>query len=251
LSTEDRRITANQDGGGAASARRYVRLAAALMVVTIFAGGFGEMYIPSKLIVGSDASATAAHLRESQPLFRAGFAAYLVEATCDIALAWLFFILLRPVHRDLALLTVFFGLVSTATFAAAEMVYFSSSLVLRDAAYLRSFTSDQQNTIALLAVKTYNLGAGVFMVFYGIAMVIRGVLMFRSGYLPKFLGALVAVAGLGFTTKAFLVVLAPRFASSLLLLPMFLAVVSMIVWFFSRGIDAAKWDESVRAAARV
>lgn len=243
-------MTKNQDDAGAASARRYVRIAAALMIVTVFAGGFGEMYVPSKLIVGSDAAATAANLRESQPLFRAGFAAYLVEAICDIALAWIFFILLRPVHRDLALLTVFFGLVATATFAAAEMLYFSSSLVLRDAAYLRSFTSDQQNTIALLAVKTFSLGAGVFMVFYGIAMLIRGVLMFRSGYLPRTLGALLAVAGLGFTTRAFLVVLAPRYASSLLLLPMFLALGSMIVWFLTRGIDVPKWDESVRAAAR-
>ena len=239
-------MTANQDDGGAASVKRYVRLAAALMLVTVFAGGFGEMYVPSKLLVGSDAAATAAHLRESQPLFRAGFAAYLVEAICDIALAWLFFILLRPVHRDLAFLTVLFGLVSTATFAAAEMVYFSSSLVLRDAAYLSSFTPSQQNTIALLAVKTYGLGSGLFMVFYGIAMLIRGALMFRSGYLPKSLGALLVVAGLGFTTRAFLVALAPRFASSLLLVPMSLAIVSMIVWFLVRGIDAAKWDERVR-----
>lgn len=242
-------MTVNHTHAGAASAKRYVRLAAALMVVTVLAGGFGEMYVPSKLIVGSDAAATAANLRESQPLFRAGFAAYLVEAICDIALAWIFFILLRPVHRDLAFLTVFFGLVSTATFAAAEMAYLSSSLVLREASYLNSFTSDQQNTIALLAVKTYSLGAGVFMVFYGIAMLIRGALMFRSGYLPKTLGALLALAGLGFTTRAFLVVLAPRLASSLLLLPMFVAVVSMIVWFLTRGIDVAKWDESVRAAA--
>lgn len=137
---------------------------------------------------------------------------------------------------------------STATFAAAELVYFSSSLVLRDASYLSSFTPDQQNTIALLAVKTFNLGAGVFMVFYGIATLIRGALIFRSGYLPRALGALLAMAGLGFITRAFLVVLAPRFASPLFLAPMFLAFVATAVWFAVRGIDAMKWEERVSAA---
>lgn len=200
-------MTANDQDVSGASANRYARLAAALMVITVVAGAFGEMYVPSKLLIGSDAAATASNLRQSQPLFRAGFAAYLLEAMCDIALAWVFFILLRRVHRELALLTVLFGIISTATFAAAEMIYFASSLVIADAAYLSSFTHDQRNTIALLAVKTYGLSAGVFMVFYGVAMLIRGALMARSAYLPKTLGWLLAIAGAGFTARAFLLVL--------------------------------------------
>lgn len=239
----------SEPGLDAASATHYARVAAVLILITVLAGGFGEMYVPSQLIVGSDAAATAANLRESQPLFRSGFAAYLVEAGCDIALTWIFFILLRPVHRDFAFLSVLFGLVSTATFAAAQMIYFSSSLILRDDAYLNAFTSAQQNTIALLAVKAYSLGAGVFMVFYGTAMLIRGALMFRSRYLPKALGALVGVAGLGFAVRAFLMVLAPRFASQLLLLPMFLAFLSMMVWFFVKGVDSQKWRETSAASA--
>jgi hypothetical protein len=235
-------MTTSECEVSAASAQRYARLAAALLVITVLAGGFGEMYVPSKLIVGSDATATAANLRASQPLFRAGFAAYLVEAICDITLAWIFFILLRPVHRDVAFLTVLLGIVSTATFAAAEMIYLASTLVLRDASYLSSFTGAQQSTIALLAVKTYGLGAGVFMVFYGIAMMLRGALMFRSGYLPKTIGVLLAIAGLGFTSRAFILVLAPRFASSFLLVPMLVATVSMIFWFSVKGVDETKWD---------
>jgi hypothetical protein len=119
---------------------RYAKLAGVLFLLSMIGGGLGEAYIPGKLIVSSDAALTAANLRSSDFLFRFGFAAYLIEAICDIALAWVFYVLLRPVHRELALLAAFFGLVSTAVFGFAELFYLASSQVLRDAAYLKSFS---------------------------------------------------------------------------------------------------------------
>src|SRR6185436_6509412 len=178
------------------SVRGYARAAGVLLLLSMIAGGVGEMYVPSKLIVSADAAMTAANLRNSDFLFRLGFASYLMEAICDVALAWVFYVLLRPVHRDLALLAAFFGLVSTALFGFAELFYFASSLVLRDGDDLKSFSPDQRNTVALLALRTYVLGSGIFMAFYGIASLLRGYLIFRSGYLPKFLGVLLAVAGI-------------------------------------------------------
>ena len=227
---------------GARSAQNYARLAAVLMVATVFAGGFGEAYAPSQLIVATSAAETAANLRSSPTMFRAGFAAYLIEALCDVALAWIFLILLRPVHRELALLAAFFGLVSTAIFGAGQIFYLGSSLFLRDDAYLKVFSLEQREALLLLWLKTCSLASGAFMVFYGITSLIRGCLMFQSGYFPKFIAVLFAAGGLGFMTRAFAVVLAPRLASSFFLLPMFVAVLSMIVWLFVRGIDAAKWE---------
>lgn len=225
------------------SLRAYTTVAGLLFLLTMVAGGFGEMYAPSRLIVSTDAAMTAENIKNSDSLFRAGFASYLVEALCDVALAWMLYVLLRPVHKDVALLAAFFGLVSTALFGFAELFYFSSSLVLRDADYLKSFSPEQRNTLALLSLKTYGLGGGAFMVFYGVASLLRGYLIFRSGYLPKFLGVLLALAGLGFVASNFVLVLAPKYASSLLLLPMFLAVVSLTVWFLAKGVDVRKWEE--------
>jgi hypothetical protein len=226
----------------------YVRLAGLLLLVSMFAGAFGEMYVPTKIIAAGDAAATARNLRESELLFRFGFAAYLVEATCDITLSLIFYVLLRPVSRGVSLLAAFFGLVSTATFAGAELIYFSSSLVLGDAAYLNAFSPDQRNVLAVLAIRTYGLGAGVFMVFYGTAMLIRGALMLRALFLPKFLGVLLAAAGVGFITRALLLVVAPKLASPLLLTPMFFAALSLAVWFLTKGVDVAKWEEAVNAS---
>jgi len=87
------------------------------MLLSFVAGGFGEAYVPSQLIVSADAAATAANIKGFGSLFRWGFAAYLVEATCDIGLSLIFYVLLRPVRKDIALLAAFFGLVGTAVFA--------------------------------------------------------------------------------------------------------------------------------------
>ena len=78
-------------------------------------------------------------------------------------------------------------------------------------------------------------------------VVFRGYLIFRSGYLPKFLGVLLGVAGIGFVIRNFLLVLAPQYASSLFLLPVALAGLSLTVWFLAKGVDVRRWEE--RAAA--
>jgi hypothetical protein len=225
------------------SVRTYATVAGVLFLLSILAGGIGEAYVPARLIVGTDAAMTAANVKSSDFLFRVGFASYLIEALCDVALAWILYVLLAPVHRELALLSAFFGLVSTALFGFAELLYFTAALVLRDADYLRTFSMEQRNTLALLSFKTATLGGGIFLAFYGVASLLRGILIFRSGYLPKFLGVLLGLAGLGFVSKNFLLVLAPRYASDVFLLPMALAGVSLTVWFLTKGIDVQKWEE--------
>jgi hypothetical protein len=221
----------------------YAKIAGVLLLLTIVAGGLGEVYIPSKLIAGNDATATANNIRASMLLFRTGFGVYLVEAVCDVTLALIFYVLLRPVHRELALLAAFFGLVSTAVFAVAEFFYFTALIFLRSPSYLAGFSPEQLNSLSMYSLKMYAYGGGIFAVFYGIASVLRGYLIARSGYLPKFLGILLIIAGAGFILKNAALVLAPAYASDVLLLPMFLAAVSMTGWFLLKGIDLGKWEK--------
>src|SRR5687768_11762853 len=91
--------------------KTYSRAVGIFLILTMIGGYFGEVYVPSK-ISGGDAASRVAQLRLNDTLFRVGFAAYLVEAFSDVVLAWLFYLLLRPVQRDLALLSAFFGVVS-------------------------------------------------------------------------------------------------------------------------------------------
>ncbi|MEA2764823.1 MAG: hypothetical protein QOK07_1227, partial [Gemmatimonadaceae bacterium] len=220
-----------------------------LFLLSMVAGFFGEFYAPSHVIVSGDAAATAKNIVASNLLFRAGFAAYLVEAVCDISLSLVMYEIIKPVRKDLALLAAFFGLVATAVFAVAELFYFGSSLIVGGAGSLKSFSPDQLNDLGLLSLKMYGLGSGIFMVFYGLATFLRGYLIYRSGYLPKALGALFALAGLGFIVSNVLLVLAPAYGSALLLFPMFLAGVSMTVWLLVKGVDVEKWEAKAASVA--
>src|SRR5262245_16934542 len=177
----------------------------------------------------------------SDLLFRLGFLAYLVEALTDVALAFLLYVLLRPVHANLAFLAVLFRLMATATFAFAELFYFAPSLILGGDAYLKTFSSEQLQTLALLSLNVYGTAGFLFMVFYGIASIILGYLMFQSGYLPRVLGVLLALGGLGFVTNNVVWVLAPASASFLLLLPTLLAMLVLGLWLLIRGVNVLKW----------
>jgi hypothetical protein len=230
-----------------ASVQTYARIAGVLLLLSFVAGGFGEAYVPSKLIMSANASATAQNIRAFGSLFRMGFASYLVEAVCDIALSLILYVLLRPVRKDLALLTAFFGLVGTAVFAVSEFFYLAPSLILGGAGYLKAFTPDQLNTLALLSLELFAYGGMMFTVFYGVAWVLRGYLIFRSGYLPKLLGVLMTLGGFGFIARNFLLVLAPAHAPGSLLLLMVPGGLSLSVWLLVRGVDLRGWE--VRAAS--
>lgn len=228
--------------------RRYANVVGVLLLLSLIGGGLGEAYIPGKIIVSGDASATARNISSSELQFRLGFAAYLVEGICDVTLALLFYFLLRPVRNDLSLLAAFFGLVAMITFAFAEFFYFAAMKLVQWAAVLRTFSPDQWNVAALISLRFYSLIGGLFMLFYGLAWIVRGYLIFRSQYLPQFLGILFVVAGVGFVSRNIAVVLAPHYASDLLLLPMFVAMLTMTVWMFTKGVDEAQWASSAGLA---
>src|SRR5262249_45962185 len=236
-------VTTSQLRGGAtpraASVQTYARVAGVLFLVSLVAGGLGEAYAPSQLIVSDAARATAHNLLASDLLYRLGFLAYLVEAICDVALTLLLYVLLRPVQASLALLAVFLRLMGTATFAFGELFYFAPSLILGGEGYLKTFSSDQLNSLVLLSLNLYTAAFDLFTVF-GSASILLGYLMMRWGYLPRALGALWVLGGLGFVTRNVLVVLAPAYASTVLLVPNAIAVLLLGMWLLIRGVDVAK-----------
>ena len=227
------------------SVTTYSRAVGILLILTMFGGYFGEMHIPSQFMTG-DPATTAVQLRQNESLFRLGFAAYLVEAFSDLILAWLFYVLLRPVHRDLALLSTFFGIVSMSLFAVTKMFYFSAPMFLRGRSDLAAFSPEELETLATVFLSLYSGLSGLFMLFYGTAWIIRGWLTFRSGYLPRFLGVLMVLAGVGFVAKNVTKVLVPAYSSDFLLAPMFLNVLVVAGWMLLRGVDREKWDRAIQ-----
>jgi hypothetical protein len=229
-----------------ASPQMYTRIAGVLLMISIVAGYIGEIYIPSNMVVSGDVDATAKNILASELRFRGGFAIYLMEALSDVAPDPALPLIASPGTRgrcaaDRALRTRFHD-----SLCRRAAIPFLGDLILKSDS-LNAFSFDHRSGLATLSLKTYGVASSIFMVFYGVASFLRGCLIFRSGYLPKFLGALLTFAGLSLIVRNFVAVLAPVYASDFFLLPMFAAMLSMAVWLLVKGVDVAKWGD---AAAR-
>jgi hypothetical protein len=225
----------------APSIQTYARVTGLLLALSMIFGFLGEWYIPSHFM-SPDATVTARNIASSMSLYRAGFAAYLVEAVCDIALALLFYVLLKPVNEPMALAAAFFGLVSTAMYGVAEVFYYAPTLLLSGASYMNAFTPQQVNALTMLSLRLFSRVGMIFLGLYGIATILRGYLIIRSGYLPKFVGALLIVGGSAFVVKNVTTVLAPAYSSNVLLGAMFPAGLALTIWMIVKGVDVPKWE---------
>jgi len=221
----------------ASEAQRYARVAGVLIAISLLAGGFGESFVPGKLIVAGDFHETSLRVAAFLGLFRAGFVAYMIEAACDLSLTAIFYLLLRPVSRTLSLITAFFGVFGTATFAVGEIFYYIAALPQIDAHFAASLSPDDRTRFAYLCLKIYGTVFNIFAGFYGAETMLRGYLFFRSGYLSRVLGGLLLLGGAGFIIKNLCAVLAPQYDSMLLVLPMLVAMLGMAVWLPLKGID--------------
>ena len=222
--------------------QRYARAAGVLFLLSMIFGALGEAIIPAKIIAWNDAAATAHNVLTRETLFRWGFATYVVEGLCDTALSLVFYVLLERVDRNLALAAAFFGLVSTATFAVCEMFYFAPIYILKGSDAAGPFSPEQLNALALFSFRIYARSSQILFPFYGIATALRGHLIWRSGYLPRWLGAIMLVAGFGFIVKGATAILAPAYSSDYFVAPMFVGLIAMAGWMLTKGVDVAKWE---------
>jgi hypothetical protein len=147
-----------------------------------------------------------------------------------------FYILLEPVDRNLALLSAFFGIASMITFAVAESAFFASSLIVRDAAGMGAFTTEQRNALAYLSLRISTMIAALFLILYGTATMLRGWLMARSGYFPKWIGVLMMIGGAGFFLRTMTYILAPSLSSPVMLMPLALGAIPLMLWLVIKGI---------------
>lgn len=222
----------------------YARIGGVLYLIIIVAGLIGELFVRGSLVAPGDAAATAAHILASRYEWRAGVAGDLVMHVCDVGLMLVFYVLLRPVNRNLARLAVLFNLVQTSVLVANSLNLVLPLLLLGDASYLTAFTPDQLQALSYVAIRTHDYGFAFGLIFFGVECVVVGYLIVRSTYLPSSLGVLLQIAGVCYVINSFALVLYPPAASRLfplILLPPFVAELSLAVWLLVKGVDVGRW----------
>ena len=227
------------------SPRLQARTAGAFYLITIITGVFAEVFVRGSLVVRDDAAATATNILAHESLYRFGLAADLIMLACYIAVTLLFYDLFKLVGRSLSLLAAFFSLVGIAILAANSLNHLAPLVLLGSARYLSAFETTQLQTLALMSLKMHARGYSISGVFFGTYMLLLGRLIFRSGFLPRILGVLMALGGLSNVIDSLATFLVPTLAARLPDLGMLggIAELALCLWLMVRSVNAPKWEE--------
>src|SRR5438270_12545929 len=231
---------------GEKSPRFEARITGAIYLLTILTGIFAQGFVSGSLVVDGDAAATATNILMHKSLFQLGFAVYLIEMACNIAMTALFYDLLKPVSRSVSLLAAFFSLIGCAIKTVSRLFYITPLLVLGGAHYLSVFSAEQLQALALLFLKVNDHGAAIALAFFGFYALLTGYLIVRSTFLPRILGVLSLFGGLGWLTFLYPPLgyrLFPYLAAFGLL-----GAGSLIVWLLVFGGNEQQWKEQASAA---
>jgi Domain of unknown function (DUF4386) len=227
--------------------RTQARITGVFYLLTIITGIFAQGYVSGTLIVDGDAAATAANIVAHQSLFQAGFAVYLIEMACQVVMTALFYHLLKPAGRSLSLVAAFLGLTGCMIKTFSRVFFIAPLLVLGDAHYLSVFSVEQLRALALLFLKVNDRGAAMALVFFGLYALVTGYLILRSAFLPRILGVVSIVAGVGWLSFLY-VPLGYRvfpFVAGFGLL----GALALIVWLLVFGVNEQRWREQAGATA--
>jgi hypothetical protein len=216
----------------------YARVAGMLYLVIIASGIFGEAFVRSALIVPGNANATAANILASEPLYRIGFAADALMLLCDVALAVLLYVLLRPVNKTLSLTAAAFRLTQAAILGFNLLNYYAALLLIGGAGYAAAFEPEQLRALGMLFLDLHGHGYDLGLLFFGVSNLILGYLVIRSGYFPALLGYALTAAAAVYLTGSLARFLFPNFLPLITpayIVP-FVAELSFALWLPVKGI---------------
>jgi hypothetical protein len=169
-------------------------------LLTILTGIFAQAFVSEKLVDFHDAGTTATRILAHKGLFQLGFTIYLIEMVCQVTTAVLFYQLMKPVNRTVALLALFLEVTGCIIKTFARVFYVAPLFVLGHPAALGGFSAEQLKSVALILLNVNDQGAGAALAFFGFSTLLGGYLIFRSTFLPRWLGVLSLVAGVGWLT---------------------------------------------------
>lgn len=229
----------------------YARIAGILYLIIIIAGALGQIFIRGKLIVAGDAIATAGNLMASQSLWRIGIAGDLLMHVLDIPVMLALYLLLKPVNKPLAVSAVLFNLIQTAVLVVNKLNLLVPLLLLGNAEYLQALEPQQLQALAYVPLRLHDYGFGIGLIFFGCVCLVQGYLIFRSGFLPKTIGVLMALAGLSYLANSITLLLAPAYAEMVVpvLALALLGELALALWLIVKGVNVPKWNEKAHPPA--
>lgn len=226
------------------SPRFQARAVGVLYLLMIAAGAIQSL--AGRVRISNDAAATAAAILAHPSQVHMALAAGLLVVVCYLPVTVLFYKLFKPVNDTLSLTAAFFGLTGCAVQAFACLFRVAPLVVLTNGQSLGAIHQQQIQVLAYLLLKLYTPAYDIGLVFFAVAFILIGYLVFKSTFLPRFLGVLAVIAGIGW--MAFLW---PPLAVRLwpyVILPLDVGELALVLWLLIAGVNVERWHEQAAAA---
>jgi hypothetical protein len=219
-----------------ASQRKVARVAGLLYLLMAILGAFSMMYVDAKLYVSGDATATVTNILAFESLFRLGVASSLISIILFLLVVHFLYKLLKSVDIDLARLMVIFVVVSIPV--GLNFYEFAPILLLKGAEYRTAFEPFQLQVLAMTFLELQKNGSFIGQIFWGLWLFPLGLLVFRSGFIPKVLGVLLMIGCCGYILNALTILLFPDYKTITYLGSIigFVAEILFILWLLSKGV---------------
>jgi hypothetical protein len=226
-------------------AHRESRAAGLLYIAVILLGAFAEAFVRQRLLVPGDPTATLSAVASHEDMYRAAMLADLMMLMANIVIVAIFYRLFRPVARLGSLLIAFFTLVQVAMQGAILVLQAVPLLLLHGGPAMAAVPPPQQAALAYLSLRLLATGYNMVLMMFGVFCLLFGALAVRSGFVPRLIGFLMALAGLSYLANGVLTLIAPWLGSPILLVPCLVGEVSLALWLSLRGVNALRWQAAV------
>jgi Domain of unknown function (DUF4386) len=216
---------------------KAARVAGAVYLSMAFTAPFSLIYVPNKLIVRGDATATASNILAHETLFRLSILGELVGQVIFICLAIALYRLLSKVNRTWAFLMVGFVLVAAAVGFLNTLNNIAALLLFRGGEFLNVFDTSQRNALAMLFLRLHSHGMFIDEIFWGLWLFPFGLLVFRSGFLPRFLGVWLMINCFGYLALSVIALFFQPYynAAFKMLQPLLFGELAIMLWLLIKG----------------
>jgi hypothetical protein len=225
------------------SIKKNARIAGLWYLLMALTGPIGLLYVPLKLVVPGDATVTANNILASETLFRIGIVSNILCQVAFIFLVLALYRLLKGVDQQLALLMVALVLVAVPIAFLNMLNPLAVLLLLSGADFLSVFAADQLHALAMVFLNLQEYGTTIVEIFWGLWLLPFGLLVFKSGFLPKILGIFLIAACFGYVIHSFTFLLFPGYTdkvSSIVGVPEAIGELSMVLWLLIIGVREQK-----------
>ncbi len=216
------------------SLRKAALMTGLTILVMVLIAPFSELFVYPRLVNPANAAETVKNITTHKTLFVSAIFGYLMTFSGDIVVSWALYILLKPVNKHLSLLTAWFRLVFSVIALVALLNLVAVFQLSTNDDYSIMFGQTQLTAQVMLYLKTFRTGYHFGILFFSIHLILLGYLVFKSKYIPKSMGVILAISGLGYMTDALKPFLFPNFNSGFITVTFFGELIFML-WLLIKG----------------